>query len=418
MSSMRAAEGAALGAVLAVYQHGGEVSNDALYQAVKQPMGFTNEDYERREPIGKRGGKHCVAQRRVRWYVQTLKHLQLVERVPNRRGVWRLRGAQEKELTPAAAGMTLVGFSTNLGLALWSSCDVFKKINEPIALCLTSPPYALAKPRKYGNPSEKDIVEFIVRSLEPVVKNLLPGGSIALNTTNDLFLPGSPARSLYVERLVLALNSELGLFKMDTLIWRNPCKAPGPMQWASNTRQQLNVEYEVILWMTNDPLRCFADNRRVLEPHSERHLQLLAAGGEKRSTNHGDGAYRLRAGRSFAHTTPGRIPRNVLQFTQHGTEISALRQSARSLGLPVHSALMPLALATFLIKFLTREGDLVVDLFAGWGTSAKAAEDAGRRWLVTERMAEYVAAQALRLCGAAGFRPSIPMDLQPGLPTF
>jgi hypothetical protein len=124
------------------------------------------------------------------------------------------------------------------------------------------------------------------------------------------------------------------------------------LQWASNTRQQLNVEYEVILWMTNDPLRCFADNRRVLEPHTERHLQLLAAGGEKRSTNHGDGAYRLRAGRSFAHTTPGRIPRNVLQFTQHGTEISALRQSARSLGLPVHGALMPLALATFLIKFL------------------------------------------------------------------
>lgn len=418
MSSTRAADGAALGAVLAVYQQGGEVSNDALYEAVKQPMGFTDEDYERRDPIGKRGGKHCIAQRRVRWHVQTLKHLNLVERVPNRRGVWRLRGAQEKELTPAAAGMTLVGFSTHLGLALWSSCDVFKQVNEPIALCLTSPPYALAKPRKYGNPTETDIVEFIVRSLEPVVKNLLPGGSIALNTTNDLFLPGSPARSLYVERLVLALNSELGLFKMDTLIWRNPCKAPGPMQWASKTRQQLNVEYEVILWMTNDPLRCFADNRRVLEPHSERHLKLMATGGEQRSTNHGDGAYRLRAGRSFAHTTPGRIPRNVLQFTQHGTEISALRHSARSLGLPVHGALMPLALATFLIKFLTREGDLVVDLFGGWGTSAKAAEDAGRRWLITERMAEYVVAQALRLCRAAGFRSSIPMDLQPGLPMF
>lgn len=79
---------------------------------------------------------------------------------------------------------------------------------------------------------------------------------------------------------------------------------------------------------------------------------------------------------------------------------------------------MPLALATFLIKFLTREGDLVVDLFAGWGTSAKAAEDTGRRWLLTERMAEYVAAQALRLCRAAGFRSSIPMALQPGLPMY
>lgn len=416
--SGRAADNAALGVVLAVYQQGVEVANEALYEAVKEPMGFTDEDYRQREAVGKRGAKHCIAQRRVRWFQQTLKHLGLVERAPGKRGVWRLRGAQEKELTPAAAGMTLVGFSTNLGLALWSSCDVFKKINEPIALCLTSPPYALAKPRRYGNPSEKEIVEFIVRSLEPVVENLVPGGSLALNTSNDLFLPGSPARSLYVERLVLALNSDLGLFKMDTLIWRNPCKPPGPMQWASSSRQQLNVEYEVILWMTNDPLRCFADNRRVLEPHTERHLQLLAAGGEQRSTNHGDGAYRLRAGRSFAHPTPGRIPRNVLQFTQHGKEISALRESARSLGLPVHGALMPLALATFLIKFLTREGDLVVDLFGGWGTSAKAAEDTRRRWLITERMAEYVTAQALRLCGAAGFRSSIPMELRTGLPMF
>lgn len=93
------------------------------------------------------------------------------------------------------------------------------------------------------------------------------------------------------------------------------------MQWASNTRQQLNVEYEVILWMTNDPLRCFADNRRVLEPHSERHLQLLAAGGEKRSTNHGDGAYpfdpkwvELANSREFNHpvfTDPWQMPQGA-----------------------------------------------------------------------------------------------------------
>lgn len=162
----------ALGAVLAVYQQAGEVSNDALYDAVKEPMGFTDADYQRREPVGAAKKKHCIAQRQVRWFQQSLKRLNLVERVPGKRGVWRLRGAQEKELTPAAAGMTLVGFSTHLGVALWSSCDVFAEINEPVALCLTSPPYALAKPRRYGNPSEKEIVDFIVRSLEPVVNRL------------------------------------------------------------------------------------------------------------------------------------------------------------------------------------------------------------------------------------------------------
>jgi DNA modification methylase len=58
---------------------------------------------------------------------------------------------------------------------------------------------------------------------------------------------------------------------------------------------------------------------------------------------------------------------------------------------------------------------LVVDLFGGWGTTALAAEQCGRRWIVTEQMAEYVAAQAMRLRNAAGFQNSIPLQLAPGL---
>jgi site-specific DNA-methyltransferase (cytosine-N4-specific) len=409
------AESAALGAVLAAYQDGGELSNERLYDAVKAPMGFSDDDYHRRDPVGRSGRKHCIAQRQVRWFQQTLKRLNLVERVPGRRGVWRLRGAAEKELTPAPKGICLVGFSTKLGLALWSSCDVFAQINEPVTCVLTSPPYALAKPRRYGNPNEQEIVDFICRSLEPLVKNLVAGGTVVLQTSNDIFVQGSPARSLYIERLTLAVHDRLGLQLHDRVIWNAPCKPPGPVQWASKTRQQLNVGYEFALVFTNDPLRCLADNRRVLLPHTERHKKLIAAGGEKRDSVYGDGAYRLRAGRSFAHETAGRIPKNVLTFTQHGAEISILREEVRSIGLPVHGALMPLELAKFFVRFLTREEDLVVDLFGGWGTTALAAEQCGRRWIVTEQMAEYVAAQAMRLRNAAGFQNSIPLQLAPGL---
>jgi hypothetical protein len=187
------------------------------------------------------------------------------------------------------------------------------------------------------------------------------------------------------------------------------------MAWASGTRQQLNVAYEHCLWFTNDPIRCFADNRRVLMPHSEQHRKLMEAGGERRDLSSADGAYTLRAGRSFAQSTPGRIPRNVLEFTQHGREIAEARRAVRAFGLPLHGAVMPLGLAAFLIRFLTREGDLVVDPFGGFGTTARAAEDAGRRWLMTERIAEYVVGQAIRLRDAAGFRNSIPLDLKQGL---
>lgn len=57
----------------------------------------------------------------------------------------------------------------------------------------------------------------------------------------------------------------------------------------------------------------------------------------------------------------------------------------------------------------------MVDPFGGWGTTALAAEQSGRRWIVTERMAEYVAAQAMRLRNAVGFQNAIPLQLSPGL---
>lgn len=256
-------EGAALGAVLAAYQDGYEIPNSALYEAVQKPLGFTDDDYRRRDAVGEGGAKHCLAKRKVRWFQQTLKRLDLLERVPGKRSVWKLRSAQDKEQTPAQAGMTMVGFSTSLGLALWSSCDVFAKISEPIGLILTSPPFLLAKPRKYGGPSEPEMVDFVCRSLEPMIKNLLPGGSLVVNVSNDVFLPGSPARSLYVERLTLALHDRFSLKLMDRLVYEQPSKPPAPMQWASKTRQQLNVAWEPILWFCPDPLRCFAGNRRV-----------------------------------------------------------------------------------------------------------------------------------------------------------
>jgi site-specific DNA-methyltransferase (cytosine-N4-specific) len=390
---------------------GGELTNAQLYAALgaRADACEDNPAFDRREPVGKAGKVHCVARRKVRWYQQSLKRLQLLERVPGQRGLWRL-APREKELTPIAPGLTLVGFSTDLGLALWSSCEVLARIDEPIALVLTSPPYSLARPRRYGGPTESEMVDFVTHALEPLVGNMLAGGSLALNVSNDIFVTGTPARSMYLERLTLALHDRLGLHLMDRLIWKNDCKAPAPLQWASKTRQQLNVVYEPILWFTNDPVRCFSDNRRVLQEHSPQHQRLMARGGEQRNAINNDGAYRITAGKSFSRTTPGRIPRNVLSFTHQAAEINALRVQARAHGLPAHGALMPLALAIFLIRFLTREGQLVVDPFGGWGTSAKAAEVTGRRWLISERIGEYVAAQALRLSGSEGFLQSFDLS--------
>lgn len=392
-------------AMLSVYKGGAQVTNDALYRDLAGSGVIAKDSLTQRTPIGASGEMHSLGRRKIRWFQQTLKKLNLIERVPGSRGVWRAAAGitKDAELTPAPAGVVLVAFSTRLGLAIWGDCrKVFSSINEPIHLCLTSPPYCLARPRAYGNVTQAQYVDFICASLEPIVRNLVPGGSIALNISNDVFEPGSPARSMYRERLVLALHDRLGLHKMDELIWLNPSKAPGPIAWASKKRVQLNVGYEPIYWLTNDPSKVRSDNRRVLQPHSEQHLKLIAAGGEAREGSFGDGANRLRVG-SFGNPTAGKIPRNVIHAGHRCARQTPARNAAREAGLPVHGAAMPFAVADFLVKFLTEKDDLVVEPFGGYSTTGQAAEENGRRWISTDIHHEYLYAGSFRFEGCDGF---------------
>lgn len=392
----------------------GNLDNDSLYSDVSKAVNLSQEDLERKAPIGVQGQEHNLFKRKVRWYQQTLKQAGVLEKVEGERGIWKLTKPAAKDLNAIENKTSVLGFSTHLGIAILGFCDtVFARIDAPITLVITSPPYPLANARKYGNPTEPEYVDWICKVLEPVVKNLVPGGSIALNISNEVFLPGSPARSLYRERLVLALSDRLGLSKMDELIWQNKSKAPGPYQYASKARTQLNAEYEPIYWLTNDPHKVKSNNRRVLQQHSEKHLELIAQGGEKRRAKFSDGAYSISPG-SFGNATEGRIPRNILSYGHRCAAQLDYKKNARALGLPVHGAPMPLKLASFLIEFLSEKDDVVADPFSGSFTTAHAAELLGRRWIATECMLEFVCGGAHRFKEAPGFKQNVyvPKNLQ------
>lgn len=377
--------------------------NADLYMKVAGITGTAACVAARRSPVGRSGEKHNLFTRRVRWYQQSLKQAGILERVEGERGFWRLTKPAGKDLSQIEPTVSVVGFSTELGIAILGSCDsVFSRMDVPISLVITSPPYPLTSARAYGNPPEHMYVDWICKTLEPVVKNLVRGGSICLNISNDIFLKHSPARSMYCERLLLALHDRLGLHLMDRLIWENKSKPPGPYQYASKARTQLNVVYEPIYWLTNAPHSVKSDNRRVLQAHTEKHLALIARGGEQRSGSFSDGAYTMRHG-AYASPTEGKIPRNILSFGHRCAHQIAYKQAAKAMGLPVHGAPMPMALASFLIKFLSEPGDLVADPFAGSFTTADAAERLGRRWLATERVAQYVLGGASRFTEAPGY---------------
>lgn len=342
--------------------------------------------------------------RKVRWFQQSLKQSGVLSRIEGTRGSWCIVKKKESELDKILPNLSVIGFSTKLGVAIIGySESVFAKLNEPIHLILTSPPYPLARSRKYGNFSEPEYVEWICNTLEPVVKNLVDGGILTLNISNDIFMKKSAARSLYRERLVLALYDKLGLFKMDEIPWINLSKPPGPFQYASKRRVQLNVGWEPIYYFTNNPDKVIADNRRVLQPHSKEHLKLIENGGAKKAAVKSDGAYRIYAG-SYSNKTDGKIPKNIIVAGTACAENRRYKRDAEELGFKSHGAMMPAKVVEPLIMLFTNEGELVVDPFAGSIRTGRTAEKLGRRWVCIDPVVDYVMGGATRFYGCDGLK--------------
>lgn len=200
------------------------VDNSALYQAVCEQLSLDLDSFNERSPVGQSGTKISRAARTVRWAQQTLREIGVIERVA--RGKWRVTEAGKLRLRRPEPSMVMLGFSTKLGIGLWGDCQsVAAGLKESVSAVITSPPYPSAR-RAYGQIPESEYVDWITAVLEPVAATLVPGGSLLLVLGNDCFMPGSPARSTYKERLTLALHDRLGLHKLDSITWVNKSKPP------------------------------------------------------------------------------------------------------------------------------------------------------------------------------------------------
>src|SRR2546430_3488125 len=104
-----------------------------------------------------------------------------------------------------------------------------------------------------------------------------------------------------------------------------------------------------------------ADNAEVLTQYSTAMKRLLTTSkynSGKRPSEHSIGSS------SFLKDNGGAIPSNVLVATNTQSNDEYMEFCRRE-GLPLQPARMPKQLPEFFIKFLTKEGDLVLDPFAG-----------------------------------------------------
>jgi adenine-specific DNA-methyltransferase len=118
--------------------------------------------------------------------------------------------------------------------------------------------------------------------------------------------------------------------------------------------------------------------------HIRNRFDELVADGRVYFGPNGNSMPRLK--RYFAETLGGLVPTTWLPGDEVGTTDSAKKELRRLFpDLVPFETPKPEALAARIIKIATNPGDLVLDCYAGSGTSAAVAHKMGRRWIAVER---------------------------------
>lgn len=248
-----------------------------------------------------------------------------------------------------------------------------------VDLVVTSPPYDNL--RIYGGHTWD--FEGVARELTRVLK---PGGVIVW-VVADATVNGS--ETLTSMRQAIYFKDVCGLLVHDTMIYQKNSYAP-----LNHNRYEQCWEYMFVFskgrpgkW---SPIRIPCVTTGTKRWH----------GNEKQR----EASYRVKARQ--AHTV----------VKTHKTAPNAFTYAVGKNDRTEHNAPFPLGLARDHILSWSNEGDVVLDPFAGSGTTCVAARDAGRRYVGIEINAEYVAIINRRLSRVTSQLALPTGGTQPGVP--
>ena len=251
--------------------------------------------------------------------------------------------------------------------------------DSSVALVVTSPPYYAGKEYEEAigeghiPASYIDYLDMLHDVFAECVRKLEPGGRIAVNVAN---LGRRPYRSLSAD-VIDILQNRLQLLLRGEIIWQKARGASGSCAWGSFQRP----------------------GSPVLRDLTER-VVIASKGRFDRAR---------RAPARAAVNLPAVGSATADEFMEATTDVWEIRpESARRVG---HPAPFPVELPQRLIDLYTYRGDLVLDPFAGAGTTPVAAVRTGRHYVGFDTDADYIAlarqrVEAERTCGGDhdGFR--------------
>ena len=285
-------------------------------------------------------------------------------------------------------------YNTKFGKAfVGDSLELLASLDESsIDLVITSPPFALQRKKEYGNKNQDEYVDWIIKFGQAVFSVLKDTGSFVLDL-GGAYKKGRPVRSLYNYRVLIRMCDECGFNLAEEFFWHNPSKLPSPIEWVNKRKIRVKDSVNTVWWFSKTDLPK-ANVRNVLVPYSKRMVKLLENPDafykpKKRPSGHD-------ISKGFgANNNGGAIPPNLLQFSNADSNSKYLR-FCKEFQIKGHPARFPTKLPEFFIDFLTDEGDLVLDIFAGSNTTGEIAEKKYRKWLSNDLDRNYVATSAFR----------------------
>lgn len=245
--------------------------------------------------------------------------------------------------------------------------EELKKIpSNSIDLIFTSPPYADQRKSTYGGINPDKYVEWFLPISKELFRVLKPDGTFILNIKEKVV---KGERSTYVLELILELRKQ-GWLWTEEFIWHKKNSFPG--KWSNRFRDswerllQFNKERKFNMYQdaVKVPIGDWAKTRlnNLSEVDKIRDNAKNGSGFGKNVSNW--------VGKKTVY------PTNVVHLA---TECNNKK----------HSAAFPEALPEWFIKLFTLENDVVLDPFAGSGTTLVVAERMKRNSIGIELLPDY-----------------------------
>lgn len=248
------------------------------------------------------------------------------------------------------------------------SKEVLKTFEDnSIDLIVTSPPYADRRKQTYGGVKPEEYVDWFLPISEQLLRVLKPTGTFILNIKEKA---ENGERSTYVLELILALRKQ-GWLWTEEFIWHKKNSYPG--KWPNRFRDA----WERLLQFNKDRnFNMYQDAVKVpIGNWTKDRLSNLSDTDKIRDNSKVGSGFGKNISNWLGKETV--YPDNVLHLA---TECNNKN----------HSAAFPDALPEWFIKLFTQEFDVVLDPFAGSGTTLRVAQNLGRSSYGIEIIPEYV----------------------------